>query len=665
MVRSSLGRSVLLDSGGLAEEYPFCAISVPDFLEMTEWQPHQDLKASGKVKEMGDKAEVLFCSHQWVSFTHPDPNGDQLRALQTQIRNLMKGKTKVTSNIALDAAYSYPMLTTGKEWKQRLPNMYIWLDYLSIPQPGAGAGTEHSDHRQSADNSELVSQLKAAVNSIPSYIARSSMMWIVVPPVNHASLDGAICDFTSWRRRGWCRMEFAASKLCAGDDMPLMVVDSPTAPPEYFNPCDIFKLCAAKGDFTVDSDRDAVNETLTKMLKAKVEAYGKEDITVARLLQVFSPLFVPREAYYGASGGLDHLKSFLKWRSDAEEAAWEAETGWNLLTLACAMDDAAAVDTLLAQDPATVKTLLEAKGENLVIPGTSKKGTRLRREPLGQKLLQYAVDMTPLLAAMTFASRDVVAKLLDAGAPVDRCKYGKKGHVESSYDHCDGVALLGYRPCTFRGAVIAGRHENVDLFLERYPKYANALQPEVGGCPLHYAALTSQCRGQKKVVEALLKHGAAESLTSCNGFWWGSVLATSCNTYDQDHDAVRLLMKAGADPAKPEVLHPQANFLRKVTAVFKFFGVLEMAAFNKMLTALPQRWKQTPTHIAAKRGDVALVKVLAEHEKFAVATKTTDTKGRTPLAVVVGAAPKAAIADIVGPAAVATPVPGNKVAPEQ
>ena len=73
---------------------------------------------------------------------------------------------------------------------------------------------------------------------------------------------------------------------------------------------------------------------------------------------------MPREAYYGASGGLDHLKSFLKWRSDAEEAAWEAETGWNLLTLACAMDDAAAVDTLLAQDPATVKTLLEAKGES-------------------------------------------------------------------------------------------------------------------------------------------------------------------------------------------------------------------------------------------------------------------------------------------------------------
>ena len=87
-----------------------------------------------------------------------------------------------------------------------------------------------------------------------------------------------------------------------------------------------------------------------------------------------------------------------------------------------------------------------------------------------------------------------------------------------------------------------------------------------------------------------------------------------------------------------------------------------MRGFNRMLTMIPQRWKMTPTHIAASRGDVALVKVLAEHEKFPLAAKTNDTKGRTPLAVVVGDAPKAAIADIVGP--VAEAVPGNKIAPE-
>ena len=78
MVRSSLGRAVLADSGGLEEEYPYYGISVPDFLALTEWLPHEALKASGKVKQMGETDEVIFCSHQWCSFSHPDPAGNQL-----------------------------------------------------------------------------------------------------------------------------------------------------------------------------------------------------------------------------------------------------------------------------------------------------------------------------------------------------------------------------------------------------------------------------------------------------------------------------------------------------------------------------------------------------------------------------------------------------------
>ncbi len=79
MVRSSLGRAVLVDSGLVgSEEYPFYGISVPDFLALTEWLPHEALKASGKVKQMGETDEVIFCSHQWCSFSHPDPAGNQL-----------------------------------------------------------------------------------------------------------------------------------------------------------------------------------------------------------------------------------------------------------------------------------------------------------------------------------------------------------------------------------------------------------------------------------------------------------------------------------------------------------------------------------------------------------------------------------------------------------
>ena len=68
--------------------------------------------------------------------------------------------------------------------------------------------------------------------------------------------------------------------------------------------------------------------------------------------------------------------------------------------------------------------------------------------------------MTPLLAAMTFASRDVVEKLMDIGGPA---------LVEK-----DGLALLGERPCLFRGAIVSGRCDNIKLLLERYPQYASA-----------------------------------------------------------------------------------------------------------------------------------------------------------------------------------------------
>ena len=87
MVRSSLGRAVLVDSGLVgSEEYPFYGISVPDFLALTEWLPHEALKASGQVRPMTENDDVVFTSHQWCSFSHPDPAGNQLRVLQTQIR---------------------------------------------------------------------------------------------------------------------------------------------------------------------------------------------------------------------------------------------------------------------------------------------------------------------------------------------------------------------------------------------------------------------------------------------------------------------------------------------------------------------------------------------------------------------------------------------------
>jgi hypothetical protein len=111
---------------------------------------------------------------------------------------------------------------TAAEWKKLLPESYFWIDFTSMPQPLAALPEEvqgaacHagqvSDHREAQGVTEdvavLVEQLKAAVDSIPSYIERCVEMIVLTPSVKHADRKGDCCDFNSWRQRGWCRLEF-------------------------------------------------------------------------------------------------------------------------------------------------------------------------------------------------------------------------------------------------------------------------------------------------------------------------------------------------------------------------------------------------------------------------------------------------------------------------
>ena len=97
------------------------------------------------------------------------------------------------------------------------------------------------------------------------------------------------------------------------------------------------------------------------------------------------------------------------------------------------MDDEAAIDELLAQPETAVKLLLDAKSTKMVLPGISKSGPQHRKEPLGQKLCSYAEGMSPLMAAMTFARRSIVEKLIDAGADVERLYGARLRHGQADF----------------------------------------------------------------------------------------------------------------------------------------------------------------------------------------------------------------------------------------
>jgi len=100
---------------------------------------------------------------------------------------------------------------------------YVWMDYISIPQK---LTCEHA-----AQRNEAIRDQRAAIASIPAYVARATNFWICAPSgVPHDS--GHVCDFSTWAVRGWCRMEECCLAICKrGDGRPLLVTQPLGEPP--------------------------------------------------------------------------------------------------------------------------------------------------------------------------------------------------------------------------------------------------------------------------------------------------------------------------------------------------------------------------------------------------------------------------------------------------
>ena len=62
---------------------------------------HQDLLKQGKLTRFEDLplgSFVIFISHQWNSFNHPDPNGRQMQVLSKILRDLRDGQYKTETD---------------------------------------------------------------------------------------------------------------------------------------------------------------------------------------------------------------------------------------------------------------------------------------------------------------------------------------------------------------------------------------------------------------------------------------------------------------------------------------------------------------------------------------------------------------------------------------
>jgi len=220
------------------EFFPTTAMPVNTFMQMKRLEPFGSCLKNGlTVQDIPDGAIILFISHQWLSFAHPDPEGVQLRTLQRVLLGMLSGRTldimDEASWLALSKNSSFLSTSeflqlfpfhrglAAEDFTKELQDAYIWLDYFSVPQPASAQ--EQQELISGIGAAELTSNLQAlAIHSIPYYIERSAFFFVVAPEAKHAD-TGEVCDLESWRARGWCRLEEYANYLSI-TTMPAVII---------------------------------------------------------------------------------------------------------------------------------------------------------------------------------------------------------------------------------------------------------------------------------------------------------------------------------------------------------------------------------------------------------------------------------------------------------
>ena len=430
-------------------------LRIADFMSLEKLEPHQTLLAKGVLVEWVPEMEgkVIFVSHEWLSYTHADPDGVQLRSLQSVLGRLMRGEiARVAPYWAYQMVLGKRMVVKADAWKASLPDMFIWLDYASIPQVGArGTKTDTADmakedlQRMDVDLAKTVQDLQDAVNSIPGYVQRAAMI-IINAPVCHHTDTNRVCNFSTWTSRGWCRLEYVAASL-SPNPVQIIVSEGPMHTPYFMLLGEVNFRLAGEGNFTccrlghivngrvIECDKLKVGGVLTTLLDNLEHHLIEKDIETMRVYVCMRHRVLSGLPVLGDSPprGLHTLKEKLRWRD--EDSLRAKETGRTLLMHAVAANDAAAVRELLECTTTTSSEI---------------------NMPLQKSFaVFYHVNLTPLHLAMSYADFEVVEMLLDAKAdPTARVK----GRANRGYDGLFYAAIF----CRI-GHIVGPRFPSWDL----------------------------------------------------------------------------------------------------------------------------------------------------------------------------------------------------------
>lgn len=587
--------------------YPMHVISAKEFLKLPRLLPHHELLTRGVLKKWSPKSrnKVIIVSHQWLKYSEPDPESEHFLTLQRVLAKLMKSEVaKVDDWWLHKAVFQTKATSVGKnEWQ----DADLWIDYSCMPQVGP-----------QSDRKTILNAAKA-VESIPAYVENSDLMMVVTPVTRHKD-SGELCNYASWRGRGWCRMELMCSIL-ARRKIRTMVCIGENAKPFLLHPCEACRLVTGTGSFsccklghkfngmTMQCDKEKVRSVLDLMLTNKIEHsrstgaiteqhfYASlrhaflQDLPVnpspnpEALANVGTRQHAAEEERAAAAAGspLQQLRTRLHWKDHDDASA--KTTGFTLVMCAALMDDAEAIKQLAA--PA---------------------GGRVGEVNIGLKKnfphLSYMMKgATPLVGAMVFGRWETCQALIDAGADPKRTMF-------------NGMDALFSACCK-------GNLPNIKAFLARFPAWEiDRTEPCMGLNATCLSALVGSAE-VKAVLQTLLE---AKAAIASPKFWGGeeSMLSLLASNENVNSDAAHFLLSKGCNVNG--CWRPQKLPLKGILKAARLAGRLPHGTAVDEFALLEGA---TPLHFAAKRGDVELIQLLMT----ARAEPAKNRQGRTPLDV--------------------------------
>jgi len=457
------------------------------FGHVTIMDVHQELKRRGfltRWQDVPSDSEIIFVSHEWLSWAHPDPEGEQLKVLCRVLEKLRRGEIDTEMDPIHTILYKHKFKTKGKDWKAMLKRTYLWVDWFSMPQPGA--------EKEKEIGKEAMATLRAegsrAIRSIPAYVERSDFIMILVPGCRHSDRKVPTC-YRTWRRRGWCLLELYAAAMARDSSNPPLLVRSERGRPMWVSPLEILKLSIGMADFTccqrnhvittetqkimsgesvkkISCDKPIAGGILEHLIDAKINHLfnAEKSYVMARLHYVLKHWWMRGLNHHSSKSNvvvvstINTLKKNLKWSHKNE---WFDRDNISLLTYAVIIDDEYITREILDY----AKRTCNHDKYNQILE------SRIRNQ--GYPRLGIPGGSTALMAAMMCASPEIVSMLIESGA-----------NVES-------VDIMGNDALMF--ASIAGRTKNILYWCDNIKDWNVNRQSKFGGYALGCALYVCVC----------------------------------------------------------------------------------------------------------------------------------------------------------------------------